>query len=130
MSDFATYDTISINGTTFPRPVGFAPAKERIYAGEYETCTGARLVDYVGWRYADMTLTWDGLDAASVAKLAAMGATSTITFDVPSTTTGEPAAVTEDIIPISSVQALHPYKQGTTTYYRQVSVAIRFLAAH
>lgn len=39
----------------------FTLNREYIYAGEYTTCTGKKCGDLVGWRYADMTLTWDNL---------------------------------------------------------------------
>ena len=55
------FNTIRINGTDIYRGNDFTLEREYIYAGEYETCTGRRISDVIGWRYADTTIEWDTL---------------------------------------------------------------------
>ena len=50
------FNTITINGHEIYRGNEFTLQREYIYAGEYETCTGKRCADLVGWRYSDLTV--------------------------------------------------------------------------
>ena len=55
------YNGQTINTITLPRPSDFTPQREMEYRAEYTTSTGRILADYIGWRYADLTLQWDML---------------------------------------------------------------------
>lgn len=55
------FNTIKIDDNTIYKGNDFTLQREYIYAGEYETCTGKRIADVVGWRYADTTIEWDTL---------------------------------------------------------------------
>lgn len=63
------------------RPNDFNIDREDIYAGEYITCTGSIKADRVGWRYADMTLTFDELTPDALNILTGMYGAITLYFD-------------------------------------------------
>ena len=118
-------DYIKIDGTDIYRPPKFTPQKEDIINGDYTTCTGKRLGDYVGWRYADMTLEWDALPQSMVSVLTDMTGTSTITFD-----NLDGVTVTENIIRTSVVAMRHRQTVAGGVLWRGVKVSIRFIDAH
>lgn len=117
-------DTITINGTSFPRPVDFKPQREDIYASEIKTMTGNILADRVGWRYSDITLTWEALTNSQVAALAGISGAVSFAFDDVS---GEHS---EQVMRTSVVAKRHKYQIGGVTYWKSVSVSLRFLEAH
>lgn len=97
------FTTITINGVSFPRPNDFGPVKENVYAGEITTCTGKRIADCIGWRWADMTLEWDYLPASLLNTLVNLNQTTTIQFDMPTSYTSntkklEYTTYSEDVI--------------------------------
>lgn len=118
-------DYITINGNQILRPPAFAPQIEDIYAGEYTTCTGKTVGDVVGWKYSDATLTWDALPQSSVDVLVAMSGENTLTFVNPSG-----MITTETIIRDSVVQLQNRNTIRGEVWWKNVSVAIRFVNAH
>lgn len=75
------FNTITIDGTEYPRPNGFAPEREDVYRGEYETCTGAIMADRIGWRYSDISLEWDMLTADQLAALTSISGAAILAFE-------------------------------------------------
>ena len=118
-------DYITINGTQILRPPAFAPQIEDIYAGEYTTCTGKTVGDVVGWKYSDATLTWDALPQSSVDVLIAMSGENSLTFVNPSG-----MITTETVIRDSVVQLQNRNTIRGEVWWKNVSVAIRFINAH
>ena len=118
-------DYITINGNQILRPPTFAPQIEDIYAGEYTTCTGKTVGDVVGWKYSDATLTWDALPQSSVDVLIAMSGENTLTFVNPSG-----MITTETVIRDSVVQLQNRNTIRGEVWWKNVSVAIRFINAH
>jgi len=118
-------DYITINGNQILRPPTFAPQIEDIYAGEYTTCTGKTVGDVVGWKYSDATLTWDALPQSSVDVLVAMSGENTLSFVNPSG-----MITTETIIRDSVVQLQNRNTIRGEVWWKNVSVAIRFINAH
>ena len=122
------FNTISIDNKVIYRGNDFTLQREYIYAGEYETCTGKRMADLVGWRYADVTITWDTLSQTMLGYI--MGLTgSAVNF----TFTNElGSSVTEKVIPqIISSQATrltNPY--DGTAVWKNVSLQLKFVNAH
>lgn len=118
-------DYITINGNQILRPPAWAPQIEDIYAGEYTTCTGKTVGDVVGWKYSDATLTWDALPQSSVDVLVAMSGENTLSFVNPSG-----MITTETIIRDSVVQLQNRNTIRGEVWWKNVSVAIRFINAH
>lgn len=116
---------IAINDNLILRPPTFAPQIEDIYAGEYTTCTGKTVGDVVGWKYSDATLTWDALPQSSVDVLVAMSGENTLTFVNPSG-----MITTETVIRDSVVQLQNRNTIRGEVWWKNVSVAIRFINAH
>ena len=75
-------DYMKINGYDIPYPNDFAPAKVPNIVNEMVTLTGKVVADVNGWRYGDVTLSWDTLlDEDLQNLLAAIGdSTFPITF--------------------------------------------------
>ena len=125
---FGLFNTISIDNNVIYRGNDFTLQREYIYAGEYETCTGKRMADLVGWRYADVTITWDTLSQTMLGYI--MGLTG---YAVNFTFTNElGSSVTEKVIPqIISSQATrltNPY--DGTAVWKNVSLQLKFVNAH
>lgn len=118
-------DYITINGTQILRPPAFAPQIEDIYAGEYTTCTGKIVGDVIGWKYSDATLTWDALPQSMVDVLVAMSGENTLEFVSPSGT-----ITSETVIRDSVVQLQNRNTIRGETWWKNVSVQIRFIDAH
>lgn len=121
----ADLDHIKINGSSIVRPVELKLEREDIYAAEITTMTGKVIADKVGWKYADMTLNWKALPQSSIEVLLAMDGANEFEFDDPSGDT-----LTENVIRTSVVQLRHPYKIDNVTWWRDVSVTIKFISAH
>lgn len=123
-----TFNTIIIDGNEIYRGNDFTLQREYIYAGEYETCTGKRMADLVGWRYADLTITWDVLPDNMLSDVIGLtGLAVDMTFK---NELGD--SVTEAVIPtVISSQAsrvTNPYTGEAV--WRDISLGIRFLNAH
>ena len=121
----AVPETITINGTDIQRPPEFAPQREDAYAGEYATCTGKLIADRIGWRFADMTLSWPALPQSAVDVLAAMSGEATLVFDDLDGTTR-----TETVIRTSAVGLRHRHTIRGSTYWKNVEVEVRFINVH
>lgn len=116
---------IAIDGEEIFRPPAFAPQIEDIYAGEYTTCTGKIVGDRIGWKYSDMTLSWDGLPQSMVDILVGMSGEVTLEFEGPDgTITSEP------IIRTSVVQLKNRNTIRGEAFWLDVSCEIRFIGAH
>ena len=87
LANLDIFTTVMINDTLLPRPNDFSPTKENVYAAEYTTCTGKKIADYIGWRWADMTFEWDYLPASLLNVLLGLSTTTTIKFDMPTSYT-------------------------------------------
>lgn len=116
---------IAINGNEIRRPPEFSPQIEDIYAGEYTTCTGKTVGDRVGWKYSDTTLTWDALPQSEVDYIVAMQGSCTFEFVNQSGT-----ITSENIIRSGAVMLQHRYTIRGETWWKNVSVDIRFIDAH
>lgn len=118
-NDYIYFDT----NNAVRKPVNFTPQHEDVYAGEYTTCTGAIKADRIGWKYADLSLTWDALPQAEVDIL--LGITSgTLTFD------DMDGTHTENIIRTSVVGLKHRNTVRGTTWWRDVTMDVRFIDVH
>lgn len=122
------FNTISIDSDVIYRGNDFTLQREYIYAGEYETCTGRRIADLVGWRYADITIQWDALPEAMLSDIMALtGDAVDLTF-----TDELGISVTESVIPkIISSQATrltNPYDGSAV--WRNVQLQLTFVNAH
>ena len=118
-------DYITIDGTQIQRPPEFTPKREDIYKGEYQTCTGKIIADRVGWKYSDMTLSWEGLPQSMVDTLIGMNGVCTLGFDDLDGTTH-----TEEVVRLSAVGVRHRYTEKGTVYWKKVQVTIRFIGSH
>ena len=116
---------IAIDDNLIYRPPGFAPQMQDIYAGEYTTCTGKIVGDVIGWKYSDATLTWDALPQSMVDVLVAMSGENTLEFVSPSGT-----ITSETVIRDSVVQLQNRNTIRGETWWKNVSVQIRFIDAH
>lgn len=118
-------DYITIGGTQLPKPPKFTPTREDIYKGDYTTCTGKRIADRVGWKYADMTLEWDGLEQDHVNVLIGMTGETSLVFDDLDGT-----AHTETVVRTSVVALRHRQTIGGKVWWKGVSVNISFIGSH
>lgn len=121
------FNSITIDGTEIYRGNEFTLQREWIYAGEYETCTGKRVGDRVGWRYANITITWDTLPQDQLqAILSLNGGSVNMVFSNEQNET-----VTEKVIPqvISSQATRFTDPQGNAAW-RGISLELRFINAH
>ena len=74
------FTEIKFNGMKVYRPNNFTPARENVYSGEYTACTGATYADFLGWKYSDMTMTWDALPYAQRQYLMTLTGQAELTF--------------------------------------------------
>ena len=121
------FNTITIDGSEIYRGNDFQLSREYIYAGEIETCTGKRCADLVGWRYADMTISWDTLPDAQLQSLLALsGEQVNMTFSNEAHET-----VTEAVIPqvVTATVTRFTDPQGMVVW-KGLSLQIRFINAH
>ncbi len=116
---------ITINGEQVFRPPTFSPRKEDIYKGDYMTCTGKIIADRIGWKFADMELSWQALPQNMVDILVNMSGINTLLFD---DLDGE--LCSEQIVRTSIVAMRHRHTQGGVTIWRDVKVSIRFIDSH
>lgn len=120
-NDYIYFDTTD----AVRKPVNFAPQREDVYAGEYTTCTGAIKADRIGWKYADLTLSWDALPQDDVDILLGITSGNTLTWDDIDGTT-----ITENIIRTSVVGLKHRNTVRGTTWWRDVTMEVRFIDVH
>lgn len=118
------YDTITLNGVEFPRPVSFKPQREDIYAAEITTFSGKTFKDRIGWKYSDLSLEWDFLPQSKVEALVNLSGAVNLTFD---DATG---SHTETVARSSIVAMRHRYQIEGVYYWKNVSVKLEFMDAH
>jgi hypothetical protein len=122
-----TFNTITIDGNEIFRGNDFTLQREFIYAGEYETCTGKRCADVVGWRYGDLTVSWDNLPQSQLEYLLDLSGTEVnMVFSNESGTT-----VTEKVRPmvLSSQASLYTDPFGVKSW-KNISLQLQFTEAH
>lgn len=121
------FNTVSIDGNTIYRGNDFTLQREYIYAGQYETCTGKRCADVVGWRYSDLTLSWGNLPQDQLEDLLQLDGTEVnMTFEAEDGTTA-----TEKVIPtlISSQASRYTDPFGNKAWIN-ISLQLQFTEAH
>lgn len=119
------YRYIEIGGQQIYRPPSFAPKMEDVVTSEILTMSGRTIADRLGWKYADMTLSWQALPESMVQILTGINGQTTMTFD-----DAEHSTITEDIIRTSVVGMRHRYTQEGVTYWKEVTCDIRFVNTH
>ena len=122
-----TFNTISIDNKEIFRGNEFTLQREYIYAGQYETCTGKRCSDVVGWRYSDLTINWGNLPQSQLEDILDLNGTEVeMTFERESG-----ASVTEKVIPlvISSQASLYTDPFGNKAWIN-ISLQLQFTEAH
>lgn len=121
------FNTITINGEEIFRGNEFTLSREYIYAGEYETCTGKRVGDIVGWRYADLSLTWDNLPQSQLQKVIGLnGSAVAMTF---SNEFNE--NVTEMVIPtVTTAQVTRLTDPQGNVAWSGIGLTLKFINAH
>lgn len=121
------FNSITINNNEIFRGNDFALQREYIFAGEYETCTGKRCADRVGWRYADLTISWDNLPQDQLEYLLALnGEEVDFTF-----TNESGSSVTEKVRPmvIASQASILTDPNGVKSW-KNISLQLQFTEAH
>lgn len=122
-----TFNTISIDNNVIFRGNDFTLQREYIYAGQYETCTGKRCADVVGWRYSDLTINWGNLPQSQLEDLLALDGTEVdMTFEAEDGTTA-----TEKVIPLLiSSQASRLTDPFGNVAWTNISLQLQFTEAH
>lgn len=122
------FNTIKLGNNELYRGNDFTLQREYIYAGEYETCTGRRIADIVGWRYSDMTISWDNLPADQFAfVLGLTGQRVYLRFD-----NEQGTYVSEYVIPqvISSQATRYTNPYDGSVVWKNVQLQIKFVNSH
>jgi hypothetical protein len=121
------FNTITLNGEEIFRGNEFTLSREYIYAGEYETCTGKRVGDIVGWRYADLSLTWDNLPQSQLQKVIGLnGSAVAMTFSNEFNET-----VTEMVIPtVTTAQVTRLTDPQGNVAWSGIGLTLKFINAH
>ncbi|MBR3171300.1 MAG: hypothetical protein IKF22_08650 [Lachnospiraceae bacterium] len=121
------FNTITINETEVYRGNDFALQREWIYAGEIVTCTGKVCADVVGWRYSNLTVSWDTLPQDQLqAILALNGEAVDMTFSNEQNET-----VTEQVIPqVISSQVTRFTDHSGNVMWKGIALELRFINAH
>lgn len=121
------FNTITLNGEEIFRGNELTLSREWIYAGEYTTCTGKLVGDIVGWRYADLSLTWDNLPQSQLQKVIGLnGSAVAMTF---SNEFNE--NVTEMVIPtVTTAQVTRITDPQGNVAWSGIGLTLRFINAH
>lgn len=121
------FNTITINDTEIFRGNDFTLQREWIYAAEIETCTGKRCADVVGWRYQDLTLSWDNLPQDQLqAILDLSGSEVDMTFSNEKNET-----VTEKVIPtVTTSQVTRLTDPQGDIAWQGIGLTVKFINAH
>lgn len=119
--------TLTIRQTTFnlPRPLNFNVQREDIYAGQYTTCTGETRSDRIGWKYSDMSWSWDALNQIDVEKLCSLSGECTLTFDDPLGDSIEEQFIRKSVV---SMRSRNKFKDEY--WWTGVSCSISFIESH
>lgn len=122
----AYFNTITIDGDTYFRPNGFTPAREYVYAAEYTTCTGKIIADLVGWKYSDMSLSWDALPQTQIDNLLALNGTEvTMTW-----TDADGTTASETVIPSTHSLTATRFMNGSNPLWSDIQTDLRFINVH
>lgn len=121
------FNTVSIDSNTIYRGNDFTLQREYIYAGQYETCTGKRCADVVGWRYSDITINWGNLPQDQLEALLGLDGTEVnMTFEAEDGT-----SVTEKVVPlVISSQASRYTDPFGNKAWTNISLQLQFTEAH
>jgi len=121
------FNTITLNGEEIFRGNEFNLSREWIYAGEYTTCTGKMVGDIVGWRYADLSLTWDNLPQSQLQKVIGLnGSAVAMTFSNEFNET-----VTEMVIPtVTTAQITRLTDPQGNVAWSGIGLTLKFINAH
>jgi len=119
------FESITINGVRFYRPNNFSLRREDVLAGEYTTCTGKLIADRIGWKYSDMTLSWDTLPQAMLDALTGLSGPVQMVF------TDSDGAHTETIIRGAFTNTPTRFTDyNGAVMWSNVSVEVRFVNVH
>jgi len=103
----------------------FSPAREDVYAGEYTNCNGETVADLTGWKYSDMTLSWDSLSQDQLEVILAASGAFELTFTDPLD-----GVVTESVMRTSAVLSRTRITRSGVVLWKDVQFAVRFLNVH
>ena len=119
------FNTITINGVEFYRPTNFALRREDVLAGEYTTCTGKLIADRIGWKYSDMTLSWDTLPQSMLDVLTGLSGPVQMVF------TDSDGSHTETIIRGAFTNTPTRFTASDeSVLWRDVAAEVRFINVH
>lgn len=121
------FNTISIEEVEIFRGNNFSLEREWIYAAEIETCTGKRCADVVGWRYKDLTISWDNLPQDQLQTILDLdGSEVNMTF-----TNEQNQSVTEAVIPlVTTAQITRLTDPNGDVAWSGIGLQVRFINAH
>lgn len=121
------FNTITIGGTEIYRGNAFTLEREYIYAGEVTTCTGKFCADVVGWKYSDLSISWDSLPQDQLqAILSLSGQAVDMTFS-----NEENQTVTESVIPTAtSAQVTRLTDPQGNIAWSGIGLELKFINAH
>lgn len=121
------FNTITIDGTEIFSGNGFTLEREYIYAGEVVTCTGKYCADVVGWRYSDLTVSWDNLPQRQLQNILDLsGKEVDMTFS-----NEKNESVTEKVIPqATTATATRLTDPHGDVAWSGISLKIKFINAH
>lgn len=121
------FNTISIEEVEIFRGNNFTLEREWIYAAEIETCTGKRCADVIGWRYKDLTISWDNLPQDQLQTILDLdGSEVNMTF-----TNEQNQSVTEAVIPlVTTAQITRLTDPNGDIAWTGIGLQIRFINAH
>ena len=119
------FNTITVNGVELFRPNDFTLRREDVLAGEYTTCTGKLIADRIGWKYSDMTLSWDTLPQDMLDVLTGLSGPVQMAF------TDSDGLHTETIIrgAFTNTPTRITASNGSVLW-RDVAVEVRFINVH
>ena len=123
---YTLYNKITIDGTEVIRPNEFTLQRENVYSAEIETCTGKRIADLIGWRYADLTLNFDYLPQEQLSALLDIQGEVVMTFgnEVEET-------VTETVIvKTSTATVTRLTDQDGNVAWKGIQLEVQFINAH
>lgn len=121
------FNTISIDEVEIFRGNNFTLEREWIYAAEIETCTGKRCADVIGWRYKDLSISWDNLPQDQLQTILDLdGSEVNMTF-----TNEQNQSVTEAVIPlVTTAQITRLTDPNGNVAWSGIGLQVRFINAH
>lgn len=121
------FNLITLDGMQIYRPNDFEPKKEYVIKGDYTTCNGGYRGDIVGWKYSDITLSWDAIPQAQLDKLLDLNGTAVnLTFE-----DAHGDTVTERVLPLThSTTATRFIGPEGTPLWSDIDLELRFIDAH